>query len=129
MMTQQKDDALEADFEATRRRVNAPCFVDRGWQSIVIDAVAKIDWLERRDGDAKVDWEAVKEWHGTLAMRYRVLGVDDDDIVVRLIADVVAAAKLRADKVCVVCGSESDGQFEYKADSLRVLCATHRAQA
>ena len=129
MMTQQKDDALEADFEATRQRVNAPCFVDKGWQAIVIDAVAKIDWLERRDGEAKVDWEEIKEWHGTLAMRYRVLGVDADDLVVGLIADVVAAAKMRADKICVVCGEQSDGQFEYKGDTLRVLCDTHREQA
>ena len=125
----QQDDAIDAEFQATRERVNAPCWVGKGWQQIVIDAVAKIDWLERRDGDAKVDWEEIKEWHGTLAMRYRVLGVDDDDIVVGLIADVVAAAKLRSDKVCIVCGEPSDGQFEYKADSLRVLCATHRAQA
>jgi hypothetical protein len=129
MMTQQKDDALEADFEATRQRVNAPCFVDKGWQQIVVDAVAKIDWLERRNGHAKVDWEEIKEWHGTLSMRYRVLGVDSDDIVVRLIADVVVAAKARADKVCIVCGEASDGEFQYKGDTLRVLCATHRAQA
>jgi hypothetical protein len=129
MMTQQKNDALDAEFKATRERVNAPCFVDKGWQQIVIDAVAKIDWLERRDGEAKVDWEEIKEWNGTLAMRYRVLGVDADDIVVGLIADVVAAAKQRADRTCVVCGEQSDGQFEYKADSLRVLCAKHRAQA
>lgn len=128
-MATHHDETLEADFEATRRRVNAPCYVGNGWQPIVIDAVEKIDWLERRDGRAKVDWEAVKEWHGTLAMRYRVLGVDNDDIVVGLIADVVAAAKLRADKVCIVCGSESDGQFEYKGDTLRVLSDTHRAQA
>lgn len=129
MMMQQKDDALEAHFEATRRRVNAPCFVGKGWQQIVIEAVAKIDWLERRDGHAKVDWQEIKEWHGTLSMRYRVVGVDADDIVVRLISDVVAAAKMRADKVCIVCGEASDGQFEYKGDTLRVLCDTHREQA
>jgi hypothetical protein len=128
MMTM-ANDQLKTEFEATRRRVNAPCWVGLGWQQIVIDAVAKVDWLERQDSDVRIDWEEVKEWHGTLALRFQVIGADEDNIVVGLIRDVVAAAKLRADKTCVVCGSESDGEFEFKGDTLRVLCMTHRDEA
>jgi hypothetical protein len=123
------NDQLKTEFETTRRRVNAPCFVGLGWQPIVIDAVAKIDWLERRDSDVRVDWQEIKEWNGTLAMRFELLGANDDNVVVGLIRDVVAAAKLRADKTCVVCGEESDGEFEFKGDTLRVLCMTHRDEA
>ncbi len=125
----QVDDALEAEFAATRRGVNAPCFVGKGWQAIVIDAVAKIDWILSKDPITIIEWREIKEWYGTLALRYHFLSAGDDEIAVRLIADVVAAAKMRADRTCVVCGEKSDGQFEYKGDELRVLCREHRAQA
>jgi hypothetical protein len=128
MMTM-ANDQLKAEFEATRRRVNAPCFVGLGWQPIVIDAVAKIDWLERRDSDVRVDWQEIKEWNGTLALRFQVIGADESNVVVGLIRDVVVAAKQRANKTCVICGEESDSEFEYKGDTLRTLCATHRDEA
>ncbi len=128
MMTM-ANDQLKTEFEATRRRVNAPCWVGEGWQRIVIDAVAKIDWLERRDSDVRIDWQEIKEWHGTLAMRFEVLGADDKNIVVQLIRDVVVAAKQSADRTCVVCGGESDNEFEYNGDTRRTLCATHRDEA
>jgi hypothetical protein len=132
MMTSPNDNVsyhITASFEATRRRVNAPCWVGEGWQKIVVDAVEKIEWILSKDPITLIEWREIKEWHGTLAMRYRFLSAGDDEIAVRVIADVVAAAKLRADKACVVCGAKSDGAFEYKGETLRVLCATHRAQA
>ena len=125
----QADDALDAEFQATRQRVNAPCWVGRGWQKIVVDAVAKIEWVLSKDPITMLEWREIKEWNGTLAIRYHFLSAGDDEIAVRLIADVVTAAKMRADQVCVVCGKKSDGAFEFKGYTLRVLCAAHRDEA
>ncbi len=125
----QSDDKIEDEFKTLRERIKAPCYVEMGWRRIVVDAVAKIEWILSNDPITMLEWREIKEWHGTLAMRYRFLSAGDDETALRLIDDVVAAAKLRADKVCVVCGEKSDGAFEYKGDTLRVLCATHREMA
>jgi len=95
----------------------------------VVDAVKKIEWLLSKLPSLRIEWHEIKEWHGSLAMRYSIEGAGANDMVVKLISDVVIAAQQRADKLCVTCGSASDGQIEFKGDELRVLCREHRALA
>jgi hypothetical protein len=61
-------------FEALRKRIGAPCWVPEGWQQLVLEAVERIEWLLWRDPRTRIAWEEIKDWSGSLAMRYRVSG-------------------------------------------------------
>ena len=129
MTTEQHDTEIDRAFQALRERIQAACWVERGWRAIVVDALRKIEWLEGQNPGSKIEWIEIKEWHGTLAMRYRAADADFDECVLEIVEDVVTNAKARADRTCVVCGERSDGAFEFKGDVLRVLCKQHRAAA
>ena len=130
MMTAgQHDTEIDRAFEAMRERIRAAIWVEHGWRQIVIDAARKIEWLEMQNPGNRIEWLEIKEWNGTLAMRYRTHDADLDENVLGIVEDVVMAAKVRADRTCVVCGGRSDGAFEYKGDTLRVYCKQHRAAA
>jgi len=117
-----------AEFEALRKRLSVPCWVEAGWQRIVVDAVRKVEWLLEKDPLVSVEWTEIKAWHGDLAMRYRLKDRGVGHLVSELITDVVTAAQRRADSTCVVCGSASVGELVEHGEQLRVLCATHRYQ-
>jgi hypothetical protein len=110
-------------FEALRKRIGAPCWVPEGWQRIVVDAVERIEWLLARDPVARINWEEIKVWHGTLAMRFR-FSAGGDETVRALIADVVEAAKVRAERTCMVCGGA--GRMIEGEEDLRVRCTRHQ---
>jgi hypothetical protein len=112
------------EFEALRKRLGVPVLVEPGWQQIVLDAVERIEWLLARDALTKVEWSEIKMWHGTLAIRFRFVCANDDVVVMRLVEDVVTAAKVRADRTCMVCGN-GGGRFVEDSEQLRVLCRQH----
>jgi len=116
------------DFEVLRKRLGVPAWVEPGWQRIVVEAVERIEWLLARDALTKIEWSEIKTWHGTLAMRFRFACANDEQVVMRLVEDVVTAAKMRAGKTCMVCGSETVAEFVKDGEQLRVLCVTHRYQ-
>jgi hypothetical protein len=109
-------------FEDLRKRIAAPCWVEPGWQRIVVDAVERIEWLVAQDPVTVVEWRGIKEWHGSLAMRLRYLS-GGDEIVQALISDVIESAKSKASRTCMVCAGA--GHFAEDGEKLSVLCRQH----
>jgi hypothetical protein len=112
------------EFETLRKRLAVPCWVEPGWQRIVLDAVERIEWLLARDVLTNIEWSEIKIWHGTLAMRFLFVCANDDHVVMRLVEDAVTAAKVRAGKTCMVCGN-GGARFVEDGEQLRVLCRQH----